>query len=87
MADIGEEYKKGVDKMAEPAENEAKILGENSVKKEALDTKKDVEASAAPKEEKLPKLSLADFRVYNSMAEHMEYFVGSKCITWLKDTS
>ena len=26
-------------------------------------------------EEKLPKLSAADFRVYNSMAEHMEYFV------------
>ncbi|RAL62244.1 hypothetical protein DID88_004814 [Monilinia fructigena] len=26
------------------------------------------------KEEVLPKLSAADFRVYNSMAEHMEYF-------------
>jgi hypothetical protein len=32
-------------------------------------------------EEALPKLSAADFRVYNSMAEHMEYFVGrtAKC--------
>jgi hypothetical protein len=28
-----------------------------------------------PEEHKLPKLSLAEFRVYNSMAEHMEYFV------------
>jgi hypothetical protein len=74
MADISEEYKKGLDKMAEPPENEAKILGDNGTK-EALDTKKEIEASAAPKEEKLPKLSLADFRVYNSMAEHMEYFV------------
>ena len=27
-------------------------------------------------EEKLPKLSGADFRIYNRMAEHMEYFVG-----------
>lgn len=26
-------------------------------------------------EETLPKLSMADYRVYNSMAEHMEYYV------------
>ena len=75
MADIGEEYKKDLDKMAEPAESESEILGDNSVKREALDTKKEIQASTAPKEEKLPKLSLADFRVYNSMSEHMEYFV------------
>ena len=30
----------------------------------------------AATEEKLPKLSLADFRAYNSMADHMEMFVG-----------
>lgn len=34
--------------------------------------------TAAPtkEEETLPKLSMADFRTYNGMAEHMEYFVG-----------
>ncbi len=31
---------------------------------------------AAIKQEKPPKLSLADFRTYNSMADHMEMFVG-----------
>ena len=33
---------------------------------------------AAPKQEEqaLPKLSAKDFRVYNSMAEHMDMFVG-----------
>ena len=61
--------------MAEPAESEAKVLGEANAGKEALEMK-EVEGSVEPKEEKLPKLSLADFRVYNSMAEHMEYFVG-----------
>lgn len=38
-----------------------------------------VAAQTAPqtKEEGiLPKLSMADFRVYNGMAEHMDYFVG-----------
>ena len=74
MADIGGEYNKGVDEITEPVENEVKILAENCPKKEAVDTK-EAEASAAPKEQKLPKLSLAEFRVYNSMAEHMEYFV------------
>lgn len=29
-------------------------------------------------QEKSPKLSLADFRAYNSMADHMELFVGIK---------
>lgn len=28
-----------------------------------------------PKKEALPKLSASEFRAYNSMAEHMEYFV------------
>ena len=30
----------------------------------------------AKEEETLPKLSMADFRTYNGMAERMEYFVG-----------
>lgn len=53
----------------EPAESEAqgKDAGRQAEKEKA--------------EEALPKLSAADFRVYNSMAEHMEYFVGrtAKC--------
>jgi hypothetical protein len=34
-------------------------------------------SDSKPQEEevKLPKLSMADFRTYNHMAEHMEYFV------------
>ena len=38
-----------------------------------------VAAQTAPQtkeEETLPKLSMADFRIYNSVAEHMDYFVG-----------
>lgn len=31
--------------------------------------------SKLQEEIKLPKLSMADFRTYNHMAEHMEYFV------------
>jgi hypothetical protein len=31
--------------------------------------------------EKLPKLTLAEFRVYNRLAEHMDYFVCIPCIT------
>jgi hemerythrin-like domain-containing protein len=33
-----------------------------------------------PKKEPLPKLSASDFRAYNSMAEHMEYFVSSSAV-------
>jgi len=68
--------------MAQPAENEAKILEENCPRDEAVKAKEEVEASSAPAEEKLPKLSLADFRVYNNMAEHMEYFHNHFRHTW-----
>jgi len=38
--------------------------------------KKEEETKKTEEEKpKLPKLSSADFRAYNSMAEHMEYFV------------
>jgi hypothetical protein len=33
------------------------------------------QAAKGMEEPALPKLSAADFRIYNSMAEHMEYFV------------
>ncbi|KAL3426948.1 hypothetical protein PVAG01_00457 [Phlyctema vagabunda] len=55
--------------MAEPASKECEILAGNKAREEALKEKEEDK-----EEEKLPKLSAADFRVYNSMAEHMEYF-------------
>jgi hypothetical protein len=49
--------------------------------------KEQVESSdskSTQEEQKLPKLSMADFRTYNNMAEHMEYFVSvpSYPTTW-----
>jgi hypothetical protein len=65
-----------VERLAEPAGPcEGEILGKNAGREEAL-----AEAAAAKKEEALPKLSAAEFRAYNSMAEHMEYFVGSQLV-------
>lgn len=74
MADLKKEQE-AMEKMAEPPCNEAEILKGS---KEA-----DISKAADKKEEvvaeeelpKLPKLSAADFRAYNSMAEHMDYFV------------
>jgi len=40
------------------------------------------EAEEAKKEEALPKLSAAEFRVYNSMAEHMDLFHNHFRQTW-----
>jgi hypothetical protein len=68
MADLNQEQIDEVNRLAEPASKEADILGCNEARKEA---EKEVEEE----EVKLPKLSAADFRTYNSMAEHMEYFV------------
>ena len=63
MADLKQEQVDEVNRPAEPASKEAEILGCNQeVEKEEV---------------KLPKLSAAEFRTYNSMAEHMEYFVSS----------
>jgi hypothetical protein len=69
MADLNKEELDSVNRMAEPAEKECEILG----KKEPL--KDEVAEEKKQEEPKLPKLSAADFRAYNSMAEHMEYFV------------
>ncbi len=76
MADLKqEEICEEVERLAKPATSEAEMLnGEKGpeVKPEEMDKK---EAAEEKKEEKLPKLSAAEFRAYNSMAEHMEYFV------------
>jgi len=75
MTDLSKESLEEVDRLAEPAEPcEEEILGKNEGREKAL---KDVEAESKKEEPMLPKLSAADFRVYNSMAEHMEYFVRS----------
>ena len=48
-----------------------------STMSEADATKDDVAAdSSKPVEKQLPKLSAAEFRQYNRLAEHMDYFVG-----------
>jgi hypothetical protein len=73
MADLNQESLAEVDRLAEPAAPcEGKILGKNAGREEAL---KDIEKEKTSEEPTLPKLSAADFRAYNSMAEHMEYFV------------
>ncbi|KAA8573018.1 hypothetical protein EYC84_003561 [Monilinia fructicola] len=59
-----------IDRLKEPANKEADILEKNDGRDdESIEYNK-----KEKKEEALPKLSAADFRVYNSMAEHMEYF-------------
>jgi hypothetical protein len=72
MADLHKEREIAeIDDLAKPAGPcEAEILGKNEALKSHVK-----EEEKEKLEEKLPKLSAADFRVYNSMAEHMEYFV------------
>jgi len=70
MTDLKAEELGEVERLAEPAGRcEGEILGKNEGREEALQ-----DAAAAKKDEALPKLSAAEFRAYNSMAEHMEYF-------------
>lgn len=68
-----------LDRLAEPASKQTEILGTNEGREDALKEVKKEEEKVEKKEEKkedaLPKLSAADFRVYNSMAEHMNYYV------------
>lgn len=52
------------------AELEPVVAGPTQPKEEEEEEEKKEE------EPKLPKLTPAEFRVYNHMAEHMEYFVG-----------
>ena len=78
MADLEAEEPEEVARLAElagPCEGE--ILRENVAREEALKAVA-AQGKAAEKEVKeqtLPKLSAAEFRAYNSMSEHMEYFV------------
>ncbi|KAF1966143.1 hypothetical protein BU23DRAFT_560471 [Bimuria novae-zelandiae CBS 107.79] len=44
--------------------------------------KNDLAASTPPEEKPLPKLTSAEFRVYNNMAEHMNYFHNHFRHTW-----
>lgn len=69
MGDISIEQKGEAERLAQPAANEAQILKNNKVRKEAL---KEVKEESKPA---LPKLSAAEFKLYNSLADHMQYFV------------
>jgi hypothetical protein len=64
------------------AETEAQALEELFPRRGFMDGNND-EANTVPKDEKLSQLSAADFRVYNSLSEHMEYFVRPLCESWL----
>ncbi len=75
MADLNKEELENVDRIAEPAANECEMLGKSEVREDALE-EENVEEKKE-EEPKLPKLSAAEFRTYNTMAEHMEYFVSS----------
>lgn len=79
MSTSNAEVKEVVDKAAEPASRQAEILGENEGREEALKEivkeEEKIEKKEEKKEEALPKLSAADFKIYNSMAERMNYFV------------
>lgn len=85
MADLKSGEMAEVERLAKPADTEeAKILEGNKVREEALEAKagessqnKIVVEETKVEEPKLAKLSAAEFRAYNSMAEHMEYFVCS----------
>jgi hypothetical protein len=67
MADLNKEELAKVDRLSKPAEQECEMLGKSGASKAEVEGEKE--------EPKLPKLSAAEFRAYNSMAEHMEYFV------------
>lgn len=75
-----EEICEEVERLARPAESEAEILnGEKGpdVEGKKIVEEKEKKEEVEKEEVKLPKLSASEFRAYNSMAEHMEYFVGS----------
>ncbi|ATZ48471.1 hypothetical protein BCIN_03g06890 [Botrytis cinerea B05.10] len=66
MSTSSADVKEAVDKAGEPASKQAEILGENPGREE----------------DALPKLSAADFKLYNSMAERMNYFHNHFRQTW-----
>lgn len=59
---------------AEPRKGAQEESNSGNVAVEKIETT----AAEVPKEEKkLPPLSASDFKTYNGMAEHMEYFVSA----------
>lgn len=62
----GEDLEKAFEKMEEEG-----VPKNPAPREEVVEQKKDVE-------EKLPKLSAQEFRLYNSMAEHMDMFVRTR---------
>ncbi|TGO85382.1 hypothetical protein BPOR_0402g00080 [Botrytis porri] len=86
MSTASENVKEVVDRAGEPASKQEETLGENEERKDALKEIETEEQKIEKKEEKkedaLPKLSAADFKIYNSMAEHMNYFHNHFRQTW-----
>ncbi|KAG0648344.1 hypothetical protein D0Z07_5179 [Hyphodiscus hymeniophilus] len=80
MSDLKAEDMDEVERLAEPAVPcEGEMLGKNAGREEAL---KEAEEAKKEEEPPLPKLSAAEFRAYNSMAEHMNYFHNNFRRSW-----
>ena len=77
MADLNSQATGKVDKPCDTSKSQ--IPEKNGASEQVVKDKENLEPV-------LPKLSAADFRVYNHMAEHMQYFVGlpdSKSVVFL----
>jgi len=77
MAGLSTAEQDSIKHMAEDPCTEEELLSGNK-----LDAVKGVKGEDKP-ETKLPPLSAADFRVYNSMADHMDQFVSLATILTL----
>jgi hypothetical protein len=66
-----------VDSCVDPTstEPEKETEGETSSRNGATERNEAIEGTVPEEETKLPPLSPSDFKVYNSMAEQMDYFV------------
>ncbi|TGO22253.1 hypothetical protein BPAE_0176g00180 [Botrytis paeoniae] len=86
MSTSSKDVEEVIDRATESVSKQAEILGENEEREEALKEIEKEEEKIEKKEEKkedaLPKLSAADFKIYNSMAEHMNYFHNHFRQTW-----
>ncbi|KAJ8064425.1 hypothetical protein OCU04_006765 [Sclerotinia nivalis] len=80
---VGANEHEVIDRLEEPASKQAEILEKNEEREEAL--KEEIskeEEKVEKKEEALPKLSAADFKIYNSMSEYMELYHNHFRHTW-----
>ncbi|KAF5879706.1 putative neutrophil cytosol factor 2 protein [Botrytis fragariae] len=86
MSTSSKDVEEVIDRATEPVSKQEEILGENEGREEASKVvemeEKKIEKKEEKKEEALPKLSAADFKIYNSMAEHMNYFHNHFRQTW-----